>query len=72
MKPNSKVNLTASLAGENSQTKGTELTIVSSILTDLRLIFKRNNGRKAASSDRPMNQQKSRVQATSFKIMILN
>ncbi len=42
--PNSKVILTASQAGENSQAKGLENTIVSSIVTDL--ISKRNNGRK--------------------------
>jgi hypothetical protein len=43
--------LNASQAGESrdSQTSGPELTIVSGILTDL--IFKRNNGRRAVSSE---------------------
>ncbi len=38
MNPMSKVSITASQAGENSQTNGSEHTIVSSILTDM--IFK--------------------------------
>jgi hypothetical protein len=49
----------------SSQTNGSEHTIASSILTDL--IFKRSNGRKAVSSNSPVNQRSSRVRATSFK-----
>ena len=41
MNPTSGVSVTASQAGENSQTNGLEHTIVSIILTDL--IFKRSN-----------------------------
>jgi hypothetical protein len=47
--PTSRVSLTASQAGENSQTNGPEHTILSSILTDL--IIKRNNGRRAVSTE---------------------
>ncbi len=47
MNPTSRVSIMASQAGENSQTNGSEHTIVSSILTDL--IFKRRNGRRAFS-----------------------
>jgi hypothetical protein len=58
--------LTASQAGENSQTHGPEHTIVSSILTDL--IFKRSQGRRVVSSDPPLNQRSCRVRA-SFEIL---
>jgi hypothetical protein len=67
MNPTSRVGVTASQAGENSQTNGSEPTIVSSILTDL--IFKRSNGGRAVSSDPPLNQRSSRVRATSFEIL---
>jgi hypothetical protein len=49
------------------ETNGPEDTIVPSILTDL--IFKRSNGRRAVSSDPPLNQRSSRVQAMSFEIL---
>jgi hypothetical protein len=65
MNPTSRVSITASQAGENSQTNGPEHTIVSRILTDLN--FKRSNGRRAVSSDPPLNQRSSRVRATNFK-----
>jgi hypothetical protein len=64
--PTSRVSITACQAGENSQTNGLEHTIVSSILTDL--VFKRSNGRRAVSSDPPLNQRSSRVRATGFKL----
>jgi hypothetical protein len=66
MNPRSRVSITASKAGENSQTNGSEHTIVSSILTDP--MFKRSNERRAVSSD-PLNQQSRRVRATSLKIL---
>ena len=48
MQPTCRVSLTASQAGENSQSHAPEHTIVSSILTDL--IFKRNLRRRTALS----------------------
>ncbi len=67
MNPTSRVSITASQAGENSQTNGSVHTIISSILTDP--IFKRSNWRRAESSNPPLNQRSSRVRATSFKIL---
>jgi hypothetical protein len=66
MNPMSKVLLTAPQAGENTQSNGPKHAIVSSIRTDL--IFNRSNGRRAVSSDPPLNKLSSRAQATSFKI----
>ena len=67
MNPTSRVSVTASQAGENSQTNGREHTIVSIILTDL--IFKRSNRRRVVLSEPPLNQRSSRVRATSFEIL---
>jgi hypothetical protein len=51
MNPTSRVIITASQAGENSQTYGPKHTSVSYILTDLMmvLISKRSNGIRAVS-----------------------
>ncbi len=65
MNPTSRLSVTASQAGKNSQTNGPEHTIVSSILTDL--IFQRSNGRRVVLSEPPLNQRSSRVRATSFE-----
>jgi hypothetical protein len=59
MNPTSRERITASQAGQNSQTNGPEHNIVSSSLTDL--IFKRSKGRRAVSSDPPLNQRNSRL-----------
>ncbi len=63
MNPTFGVSITVSQAGENSQTNGCKHTIVTDV------IFKRNKGRRAVSSDPPLNQRSSRVRATSFKIL---
>ena len=66
MKPTCRVSLTASQAGENSQSNVPEHTIVSSILTDL--IFRRNHRRRTALSGPPLNLRSSRTRAMRFKI----
>ena len=59
------MSLTASQAGEYSQTSDPEHKIVSSILTDL--IFRRNHERIAALSEPSLNRRRSRDRAMRFK-----
>ena len=59
------MSLTASRAGENSQTNDPEHTIVSSIPTDL--IFRRDHERRAVLSEPSLNRRRSWDRATRFK-----
>jgi hypothetical protein len=71
MNPTSRVSITASQAGENSQTNGPEHTIVSSngtsILTDL--TFKKSNGKRAVSSDHAL---KNKLKTKRISLIHLN
>ena len=64
MKPTYRVSLTASLAGENSQSNTPEHTIVSSILTDL--IFRRNLRRRTALSGPIIESVKQQNSSNAF------
>ena len=64
MKPTCRVSLTASQAGENSQSNVPEHTIVSSILTDL--IFRRNLRRRTALSGPTIESAKQPNSSNAF------
>jgi hypothetical protein len=59
MNPTSRASITASQAGENSQTNGSELTILSSILTDLILKEAREEEQYRQLTVKPAKKQNS-------------
>ena len=70
MKPTCRVSLTASQAGENSQSNVPKHTVVSSILTDL-IIFRRNLRRRTALSGPTIESAKQPNSYNTFPVILV-